>query len=226
MANIGQTTLWSLQFLLTTLVMVWPGNGFYRIGLPALLRGAPEMNSLVALGTLAAWGYSTVVLFAPGLLPADARQVYFEPAAVIVTLILLGRWLEARARGRTEDAIRGLRDLQPRTARVQTATGSEDRPVAQLRTGDIILIRPGEAIAADGEVIEGHSAVNEASESAMCTTNGQWLHMKMTNKPEAPSKSCSETSRPSTLIRVQFEAFVPRGNIVLAVLTIAQSSLP
>jgi copper ion binding protein len=98
---IGQQNAWMLQFLLTTLVLAWPGRVFFAQGVPALLRGAPEMNALVALGTGAAWAFSTVALFLPGLLPEGARAVYFESAAVIVTLILLGRYLEARARGRT-----------------------------------------------------------------------------------------------------------------------------
>ncbi|NBB98063.1 MAG: heavy metal translocating P-type ATPase, partial [Alphaproteobacteria bacterium] len=95
--SLGQTPLWLGQFILTTLVLLSPGRAFYTSGLPALARGAPDMNSLVAVGTLAAWGYSTVALFAPALLPEGTRAVYFEAAAVIVTLILLGRWLEARA---------------------------------------------------------------------------------------------------------------------------------
>jgi len=160
--TVGQTPYWVAQFLLTTLVMFWPGRVFYRVGLPALGRGAPEMNSLVAMGTLAAWGYSTVVLAAPGLLPEDARQVYFESAAVIVTLILLGRWLEARARGRTADAIRGLARLQPATARVETEDGTEDRPISALGLGDRVIVRPGERLPVDGEVINGTSLVDES----------------------------------------------------------------
>ncbi len=90
-------TSWMIQFVLTTLVLAFPGLRFYRKGIPALLRGAPDMNSLVAVGTLAAYGYSLVATFAPALLPAGTVNVYFEAAAVIVTLILLGRVLEARA---------------------------------------------------------------------------------------------------------------------------------
>ncbi|MCF7699263.1 heavy metal translocating P-type ATPase [Loktanella sp. M215] len=114
--SIGMQTSWVIQFVLTTLVLVWPGRSFYARGVPALLRGAPDMNSLVALGTAAAWGYSTVVTFAPGLLPAQGRAVYFEAAAVIVVLILLGRTLEARAKGRTGAAIARLVGLRPKTA--------------------------------------------------------------------------------------------------------------
>src|SRR5690606_4664317 len=95
-----------------------PGRRFYQTGIPALLRLAPDMNSLVAVGTAAAFGYSVVATFAPGLLPAGTVNVYYEAAAVIVTLILLGRFLEARARGRTSEAIQRLVHLQPRIAHV------------------------------------------------------------------------------------------------------------
>jgi Cu+-exporting ATPase len=120
---IGQQNAWMLQFLITTLVLAWPGRVFFAQGVPALLRGAPEMNALVALGTGTAWAFSTVALFLPGLLPEGTRAVYFESAAVIVTLILLGRYLEARARGQTGAAIRHLIGLQPRTARRVGADG-------------------------------------------------------------------------------------------------------
>ncbi len=111
--TIGQQTLWVLEFLLTTAVLAGPGRMFFRIGFPAPLRRAPEMNSLVALRASAAWAYSTVATFAPGLLPADSVHVYFEAAAAIVTLILLGRRLEARAKGRAGEAIGRLDQLAP-----------------------------------------------------------------------------------------------------------------
>jgi Cu+-exporting ATPase len=160
--GIGMQTAWMIQFALTTLVLLWPGRVFYRLGLPALLRGAPEMNSLVALGTLAAWSYSTVALFAPGLLPVDARAVYFEAAAVIVTLILLGRWMEARARGQTGAAIEALMQLAPDVARVEENGEVVERPTDSLSIGAIIHARPGERIAVDGEVLRGTSHVDEA----------------------------------------------------------------
>ena len=118
LANIGRQNSWLLQFALTTLVLAWPGRHFFSKGFMALWRRAPEMNSLVALGAGAAWSYSVVATFAPQWLPEAARNVYFEAAAVIVTLILLGRMLEARAKGRTGAAIQRLIGLQPRTARV------------------------------------------------------------------------------------------------------------
>jgi P-type Cu+ transporter len=120
------------------------------------------MNSLVAIGTGAAFAYSTVATFAPALLPEGARHVFFEAAAVIVTLILLGRWLEAQSKGRTSEAIRRLMGLQPPTARVLRDGQEQEVPAAQLLAGDIVLVRPGERIPADGEVTEGASFVDEA----------------------------------------------------------------
>ena len=159
---LGQRTLWLLQFVLTTLVLVWPGRGFFRIGVPALLRGHPEMNSLVALGAFAAWAYSSVALFAPGLLPAAARAVYFEAAAVIVTLILTGRWLEARAKGRAGAAIEALVGLQPAVARIERGGEITERPIADIALRDHVHVRPGERIAVDGTVIRGESHVDES----------------------------------------------------------------
>jgi len=158
----GQTPLWLMQFALTTLVLLWPGRKFFTIGVPALLKGAPEMNSLVALGAFAAWAYSTVVVFVPTLLPATSRVVYFEAAAVIVTLILIGRWLEARAKGRAGAAIEALIGLQPNTARVERDGQIIELPIAQIITGDILHVRPGERIAVDGTVISGQSHVDES----------------------------------------------------------------
>jgi hypothetical protein len=114
--TVGQTPLRLMQFALTTLVLAGPGAVFYRLGMPALLRRAPDMNSLVVLGASAAWAWSTLVTFAPTAVPEAGRHVYFEAAAVIVTLILLGRWLEARARGQAGAAIAGLIALRPDTA--------------------------------------------------------------------------------------------------------------
>lgn len=154
--------LWAIQYLLTTLVLVWPGQKFFTVGIPALLKGAPEMNSLVALGSFAAWAYSSVVLFLPWLLPEDARAVYFEAAAVIVTLILVGRWLEARAKGRAGTAIQALIGLQPKTARVERDGAISELPLEDIVLGDLVHIRPGEKVAVDGEVVSGHSYVDEA----------------------------------------------------------------
>lgn len=160
--TIGYQLSWYLQFLLTTVVLVGPGRVFYRIGIPALLKGAPEMNSLVAIGTAAAYLYSVVATFLPALLPDQVRAVYFEAAAVIVVLILVGRYLEARAKGRTGAAIQSLLNLQPKMARVERGGALFELPVEELAQGDIVLVRPGEAIATDGEVINGDSYVDES----------------------------------------------------------------
>lgn len=159
---VGMQALWLAQFLLTTLVLIGPGRRFYTVGLPALMRGAPDMNSLVAIGTLAAWAYSTLATFAPSLLPATARAVYFEAAAVIVTLILLGRWLEARAKGRTGAAIARLVGLQPRTARVMRAGEVVEIAISDLQGGDIVHMRPGERVPADGVLISDNAILDES----------------------------------------------------------------
>lgn len=162
MGVLGQQASWYLQFALTTLVLFGPGLRFFQKGIPALLRLAPDMNSLVAVGTTAAYGYSVVATFIPDVLPQGTANVYFEAAAVIVTLILLGRTLEARAKGRTSQAIKRLVGLQARTARVERNGDTIELPLDQVATGDVVLVRPGEKIPVDGEVIEGASYVDES----------------------------------------------------------------
>ena len=154
-STIGMAASWFIQFGLTSLVLVIPGARFYRKGIPALLR-------LVAVGTLAAYGYSLVATFTPGVLPAGAVNVYYEAAAVIITLIILGRVMEARAKGQTSDAIRRLVGLQPKTARVRRGAGLAEIDVADAKSGDIIEVRPGERIPVDGEVIDGESWIDES----------------------------------------------------------------
>ena len=161
-STIGMQWNWYIQFALTTLVLFIPGIRFYEKGLPALMRFAPDMNSLVAVGTLAAYGYSLVATFAPGLLPAGTINVYYEAAAVIVTLILLGRLLEARAKGRTSEAIKRLAGLQAKTARVRRNSQAVDLPIDDVVSGDIVEVRPGERLPVDGEVVEGSSYVDES----------------------------------------------------------------
>ena len=161
MATLGA---WSgyLQFALTTLVLLGPGRRFFASGIPALLRAAPEMNALVALGAGAAYLYSAVATFLPAILPDGTASLYFEAAAVIVTLILLGRLLEARAKGRTGAAIQRLVGLQPKTARIERHGVEADVPLADVRIGDRVVVRPGERIAIDGIVVTGTSFVDEA----------------------------------------------------------------
>lgn len=151
-----------LSFLLASFVLFGPGLRFYRSGVPNLLRRTPDMNSLVALGTTSAWAYSVVATFLPDVLPAGTANVYFEAAAVIVTLILVGRWFEARARGATSQAIRRLMTLQARTARVTRDGAPVELPVEQVLPGDLVLVRPGERVPVDGELTEGSSFVDES----------------------------------------------------------------
>src|SRR5690606_30824018 len=160
--TIGVQWSWYLQFVLASLVPFRPGRRFYRRGFPALAPLAPDMDSLVAVGTIAAYGYSVVATFAPRLLPAGTVNVYYEAATVIVTLILLGRFLEARAKGRTSDAIRRLVRLQPKTARVVRGGRELEVAVADVAVGDLVQVRPGERVPVDGELTGGHSYVDES----------------------------------------------------------------
>ncbi|MGC1505545.1 MAG: heavy metal translocating P-type ATPase, partial [Sulfitobacter sp.] len=160
--TIGLENSWMIQFVLTSAVLFGPGRQFFTNGLPALWRFAPNMNSLVALGAGAAWIFSTVALFAPSVLPQGTRAVYFEAAAVIVTLILLGRWFEARAKGRTGAAIQSLIGLQPRSARVARGKDWIEVPVADLSVGDRFLLKPGERVPTDATVIDGTGTIDES----------------------------------------------------------------
>jgi cation transport ATPase len=160
--SLGEQTSWVIQFVLTSLVLFGPGLRFLAKGFPALLRRAPDMNSLVAVGSMAAYLYSVVATFAPRLLPAGTVNVYYEAAAVIVTLILLGRFLEARAKGRTSQAIKRLVGLQPRTARVRRDGRVAEIAIAEVKAGDVVEVRPGERLPVDGAVVEGASYVDEA----------------------------------------------------------------
>jgi Cu+-exporting ATPase len=162
MRTLGAGTSAWLQMGLTALILAWPGRVFFRLGMPALMRGAPEMNTLVALGTGAAFLYSALVVLAPGLVPEASRAIYFESAAIVVTFILIGRWLEARAKGQAGAAVRALLALRPDTAMVLKDGTPQERPVVNLKVGDLILARPGDRIAVDGAVTEGDSHVDEA----------------------------------------------------------------
>ncbi|ETX13841.1 ATPase [Roseivivax halodurans JCM 10272] len=159
--TLGGTWNW-IQLALVTTVLCVPGRRFFTTGLRLLARGTPDMNSLVALGAGAAWGYSTLVTVAPDVLPDGARSVYFEAAAVIVTLILLGRWLEARAKGRAGDAIRALMARRPATARVRRDGDVREIAADEVVPGDVIELRPGETVPVDGVLIEGRARIDEA----------------------------------------------------------------
>ncbi len=160
--TLGLQTLLLIQFVLASVVQFGPGLRFYRKGIPALLRGNPDMNSLVMLGTSAAYGYSVVATFLPQVLPEGTVNVYYEPAAVIITLVLLGRYIEALSKGRTSEAIRRLMGLQARTARIEREGRETEVPVEEVRSGDRVLVRPGERIPVDGVVLDGDSWVDES----------------------------------------------------------------
>jgi Cu+-exporting ATPase len=150
------------QLLLITPVMFWVGWPVHRTGWLALAHRAADMNTLITLGTTAAYGYSLLVTVAPGLFPSDVRDVYFEAVGVILTLILLGRLLEARAKAGTGEAIRALLQLQARTAHVVRDDLEVEIPVEDVLVGDVVVVRPGEKVPVDGEVLDGRSSVDES----------------------------------------------------------------
>ncbi|NOG72595.1 heavy metal translocating P-type ATPase [Roseicella sp. DB1501] len=151
-----------LQLALATPVQFWLGARFYRAGWAALRAGSGNMDLLVALGTSAAFGLSLWMLATHG--PAAKHHLYFEASATVILFILLGKWLEARARRATGAAIRALLELRPRTARRLTAAGAEEEvPAIALAPGDRVVVRPGERIPADGTVLEGRAGVDESA---------------------------------------------------------------
>ncbi|MSO92120.1 MAG: heavy metal translocating P-type ATPase [Rhodospirillales bacterium] len=157
-----------LEFALATPVVVWAGLPFFKRGWASLVSRNLNMFTLIALGVGAAFAYSVVAVVAPGLFPEAFRghdgtvERYFEAAAVIVVLVLLGQVLELRARERTGRAIRALLGLQPKTARRVTATGEDEIPLEAVKAGDVLRVRPGEKVPVDGRVVEGRSAVDES----------------------------------------------------------------
>jgi Cu+-exporting ATPase len=151
-----------LQLALISPVMFYAAAPIHHTGWLALRHRAADMNTLITLGTTAAFGYSLLVSVAPGMFPADVRGVYYEAVGVILTLILLGRLLEAKAKAGTGEAIRALIGLQPRTARVVRGGAEVEIPVDQVVLGDEILVRPGERIPVDGDLLTGSSSVDES----------------------------------------------------------------
>ena len=161
-SNIGMQNSWYLQFILATLVLIFSGRQFYTHGIPALFRGAPDMNTLVAIGSLAAYSYSIVATFLPELLPKANLSVYYESVVVIIVLILLGRYLEAKAKGQTSQAIEKLMQLQPKVAHVKRDGQFIDVDINSIQSNDIIMIKPSESVPFDGVVIEGQSYIDES----------------------------------------------------------------
>ncbi len=164
LASIPKQTMFYLLFLLTLPVQFWAGWHFYRGAFAALKHRTADMNVLIATGTSAAFFYSVVATFFPRLIAASGAEVhvYYETAAIIITLILLGRLLEARAKGQTSEAIRKLMGLRSKNARVIRDGEELDVPVDEVKAGDLVLVRPGEKIPVDGVVREGHTSVDES----------------------------------------------------------------
>src|SRR5688572_8486134 len=157
------------ELLLTTPVVLWAGADYYRRGWQGVVNRSPNMYTLIGLGVLVAYLFSLFATFAPQAFPAEMLDVhgkvgvYFEAAAAIIALVLLGEWLELAARGRTSLAIRQLLGLAPRTARRIGANGAEkDVPLESLTAGDRVRVRPGEKIPVDGRVVSGSSSVDES----------------------------------------------------------------
>lgn len=161
-------SIW-IELVLATPVVLWCGWPFFKRGWASIINRSPNMFTLIALGTGAAWIYSLVATTMPGIFPAGFREadgtvaVYFEAAAVIVVLVLLGQVLELRARERTGGAIRALLDLAPKMARIVRADGSEEEiPLENVQVGDHLRVRPGDKVPVDGVVFEGNSSVDES----------------------------------------------------------------
>ncbi|MAF95013.1 MAG: copper-translocating P-type ATPase [Rhodospirillaceae bacterium] len=151
-----------VEFVLATPVQFYAGRRFYRHGWAELRHLSPGMNSLVMLGASAAYFYSLLALLVPAIFPEGTATTYFEATGVIITLILLGRYLEAIAKGRTSEAIRKLMQIQAKTARVLRDRKETEIPIEDVMAGDLVLVRPGERIAVDGTVTEGSSYVDES----------------------------------------------------------------
>jgi Cu+-exporting ATPase len=157
-----------LEFVLATPVLLWAAQPFFQRGLDSIRNLSPNMWTLISLGVGAAYAYSLVATFAPGVFPENYRMgagvgTYYEAAVVIVALVFVGQVLELRARERTGDAIRALMDLAPKTARRILPDGTEyEAPLENIVAGDLLRVRPGESVAVDGEVIEGRSSIDES----------------------------------------------------------------
>ena len=162
LGTVGEQPLNWLMLALAAPVQFGPGLRFYRTGWAALRHRSPDMNTLVMIGTTAAFAYSLAVTLAPQWFPEASRHVYYEASAVVITLILLGKLFEAIAKGRSSEAMRTLLALQPQTARIKRAEEVQEVGVDSVRVGDLVLVRSGERLPVDGEVVEGRSYVDES----------------------------------------------------------------
>lgn len=159
---IGDHAFGLAQAVLATLLITGPGRGFFMGGYRAVKHAAPDMNTLVSLGAGAAYLFSLLSLFGPSWLPAEARHLYFEPAMVIITLVLLGRFIEGQARRRATDSIEKLASLRPPRCRVRRNGAVVEIALEDVQRGDLIEIRPGERIPVDSDIVEGHSPIDES----------------------------------------------------------------
>ncbi|MHC4707726.1 MAG: heavy metal translocating P-type ATPase [Planctomycetota bacterium] len=205
MMDLMPSSFWNwTELVLATPVQIWAGRRFYQHGWTEISHLSPGMNSLVLMGSSAAYLYSLLVLLIPGAFPPGTANVYFEAAAVIITLILFGRFLEAKAKGRTSDAIRKLIQLQPDTALVVRDGQTLNIPVSDLKPGDKILVRPGSRVPVDGVVVEGRSWVDESM---------------LTGEPQAVEKTIGSNVVGGTLNKTgafTFEAMEVGSKTVLA----------
>ncbi len=157
-------TMWFILFLLATPVQFWAGRHFYQNAWASIKHGSTNMNTLVVVGTSAAYGYSVVLTFFPSMLGPHGSHggAYYDTATMIITLILFGKYLEARAKARAGEAIKKLMGLQPRTARVIREGTEQDIPIEDMENGDLVVVRPGEKIPVDGIIRNGSSSVDES----------------------------------------------------------------
>jgi Cu+-exporting ATPase len=164
-ANVSESVIWLLFVLsgiITLPVLFYSGRQFFTGGWSAFKHHSADMNTLIALGTSAAWIYSTVALAFPSIFPAGTANPFYDVTAVVTALVVLGQALEVRAKGQTSQAIRKLIDLQAKTARVLRNGQEVEIPVEEVLVGDVVVVRPGDKIPVDGEIIEGRSAVDES----------------------------------------------------------------
>jgi len=162
--SLDMTLVAPLLLITAAVVQFWAGAVFYRAAWTAARHGSTNMNTLVAVGTSVAFGYSAFVTLWPTLAMAWGfpYQLYYETAVIIIALILMGRWLEVRAKKHTAGAIKALMGLQARTARVLRDGAEMDVPVEQVVVGDLVRVRPGEKVPVDGVMVEGRSALDES----------------------------------------------------------------
>jgi Cu+-exporting ATPase len=179
--------IWIVLFVLTTPVLFWAGSRFFVGAWSAFRHHTADMNTLIALGTGAAYLYSTVATFRPGVLPEALRAVYFDTTAIIIALILLGQMLEARAKGQTNEAIRKLMGLQAKTARVVRDDAEVDIPIEEVLVGDVVIVRPGEKIPVDGIIREGTSTIDE------CMITGESLPVSKKSGDEVIGATFNKT---------------------------------